>query len=72
VTSRRRLRRNACTGKVAYHKLGEALAAVASLRRAGRGTYDAYACPVRSGARHFHVGHSINALRAIIPRKRSS
>lgn len=60
MSSKRRLRRNACTGKVRYTTDAEARVAVTEIIRAGRGfrskgRLGVYQCDWCGGG--FHVGH---------------
>lgn len=56
MASKRRLRRNACTGKTRHPNAATAQRHIAALTRAGKwsGHMDAYRCRFCNG---FHVGH---------------
>jgi len=74
MSSKRRLRKNGCTGKVIYKSAGDALAVVSRMKRKGRssggaGHLNAYRCPINTGnhPRHWHVGNTLRADRAYVP-----
>jgi hypothetical protein len=54
MSSKRRIRRKQCTGKIRHRSLGGAIAAAKSLRRAKGEIVSAYSCRFCKG---YHVGH---------------
>lgn len=64
MSSKRVLRKNACTGKVRYKTHADALDALIDMRKNGKDTrmMGTYTCPFRP--RHVHVGHRVRADRA--------
>ena len=58
------------TQKVIHASKADALAAIRSLYRAGRGNpdYRSYPCRAADGTEHWHIGHSRHALRRRVRR----
>lgn len=61
MSSKRRLRKNGCTGKVVLRSIEDGYAALIEMRRRGRDTtlLRPYRCGFHAPnrPRHFHVGH---------------
>lgn len=69
MSSKRRLRRNGCDGKVNHVNHAAALVVIAEMKRRGRGeNINAYRCPIRvpNRAPHYHIGHVVRSDRAYI------
>lgn len=70
MSSRRRLRRRACSGKVRHETMGQALAAIAYLRKSGHydgAPLDVYRCGFCKG---YHFGHRPAFIGQVIEARR--
>lgn len=69
MSSKRRVRRNGCTGKVRYKSLPEAMVVKRALKARGEEHINVYLCELLTGRypRHYHIGHTMNRSRAFVP-----